>query len=136
MQCKDASVYVVVVGGWHGDGCHGDNCPLSLFVLKVLEVLVRQYSQLASPDFISICQVRECDFLARVVSLCSFFCLTSFLISTKCYIFLDDAPSTAAVLEKLSRGSLVSVFYYQVFIDIFLSIFFVSLSLSLDRSIA
>lgn len=59
----------------------------------VLQILVRIYSGLKTPDYINICQ---------------------------CYIFLNDAESAAQILEKLSRGSSDEVLIaYQIAFDLY-----------------
>ena len=52
-----------------------------MFRNQILNVLTKLYMNLATPDYINVCQ---------------------------CYIFLDDAQSVAEILEKLLKGDEVS----------------------------
>lgn len=60
---------------------------------QILEVLTKLYMNLATPDYINVCQ---------------------------CYIFLDDAQSVAEILEKLLKGDEISVLMaYQIAFDMY-----------------
>lgn len=60
---------------------------------EILGVLTKLYMNLATPDYINVCQ---------------------------CYIFLDDAQSVAEILEKLLKGDEASVLMgYQIAFDMY-----------------